>query len=150
MKFNIILILLMLLICAICFTACYGEPQEKTSITKPATESVTEFSTIGAEEAVQDTTSLVTEDSTTVEDEISCYDVVDDRLAELSSNEEFTNATRDEKAEMLLLVLEELESEGYILQDSIHKEGNGTSIVFKYINGVQGCYFLREFNSEIN
>lgn len=112
--------------CTLIFTACSTTP-EKT------TESVTS----------------ATEISTSDTD--NCYAEVDNALSDLCKSDEFKNATDDEKAELGMSTLKNLEEKGLIMQDSIdYNSSDNSSISFRYANGAKGAFVLKEFDERLN
>ncbi len=82
------------------------------------------------------------------EGEQSMVDHVDNAIQELSSSEDYANASDEDKKAMFSELLEGLEKDGYILNVYYDEKSEGFS--FRYANGVQGGVSFRDFSQEID
>lgn len=82
------------------------------------------------------------------EGEQSMVDHVDNAIQELSSSEDYANASDEDKKAMFSELLEGLEKDGYISNVYYDEKSEGFS--FRYANGVQGGVSFRDFSQEID
>lgn len=154
MKSNIFLILSISIvtICTFCFISCNTLEEDKNITTKLETKICETTSTEKSiTNIAEDDKNNLKEQVKTDNNNFDCYKSVDDILFKLCKSEKFINSTEDEKAQLGLSTLKKLEEEGLILQGSIiYNKTNGNIINFKYINGTQGTFILKDFNPKIN
>lgn len=130
-----------------CFTCC--------GVCTPKDETLSEESRVETmEQATKNTTESTeaTEENTYTENDegLDVYQYVDKYLLELCESEEYINSTYNQQVELVLSVLEELESQNYIIEGSIVYYENQAHVAFKNINGALGGFDFKEFNSRYN
>lgn len=139
MRNNSILMILLITMCFILLSACNNGQDMSSDIKTSAVSTTKEYyenTTALSEKSVNDT---------------DCYKVVGDTLSELCKNEKYINSDDEGKVKLAMSTLDGLESEGYIIKGSVSfNESSHNNITFKYANGVQGAFLLKEFGSEIN
>lgn len=152
MKFILYIICIVIFFCFAGCGACI--PENETLSTESAvatmeqpTKNTTEHTT------VTETSDILSKEEGTYTEsdvEIDFYQDVDQSLLELCESEEYINSAYDEKVELVLSVLEELESQNHIVKGSIVYYENQEHITFKYINGALGEFDFKVFGDKYN
>ena len=118
------------------------------STTKPATEATTASglgNTTKAETASPEEATAV---ATEMPSSVARMQQVDKTLSELCQYDGFKNADDDQKAELVMSLLNELVYEELIQKDSISYNEEQRLISFKYIDGADGDLALYEFANQ--
>lgn len=74
--------------------------------------------------------------------------MIDNRISEVTDSEEYSNATIEERKQMVLVVLTDLESNGYI--KNLYYDEDSETFTFQYYNDVLGGVMIKEFDPMMN
>lgn len=98
-------------------------------------------------EAEVDTTAEI-ESETEVDDEWTVDELVDTKVHEITDSEEYSNASIEEREQMIGPLLKDLEKLGYI--KNLYYDKDSETFTFQYYSGVLGGVMIKEWNPMMN
>lgn len=149
-------VILMLLLTAALTAGCSKEEPEfkhiKTSsfsveALKGDTETV-EHSETEVETTTEVETAAEIESETEVDDEWTVDELVDTKVHEITDSEEYSNASIEEREQMIGPLLKDLEKLGYI--KNLYYDKDNEAFTFQYYSGVLGGVMIKEWNPMMN
>lgn len=149
-------VILMLLLTATLAAGCSKEEPPfkhiKTSsfsveALKGDTETV-EHSETEVETSTEVETAAEIESETEVDDEWTVDELVDTKVHEITDSEEYSNASIEEREQMIGPLLKDLEKLGYI--KNLYYDKDNETFTFQYYSGVLGGVMIKEWNPMMN
>lgn len=158
MRFNKLILFLLLTANIISFTACGNKADTAANATATNNTATTITATAQAPtEAVtkqaptERTTKPKPQPTTPVLAGDDDYSVVDYTLAVLSQDEAYTSASKEEQIAMVEACLTDLELQGYIAEGSVSfEETHFGTFSFKYSNGSEGSFTFQKLGNRID
>lgn len=133
-------VLIFVIYAAVC-SVMTGCGVQETSSAEPASSSainsVTESQSYDSEIATAENAE---------EDEFEKMDFVNDKINELTSSDDYKNATLDEQQKLAYEMLADLEKDGYIR--NLYYSSEDSLISFQYANGALGGVSLKDFSTK--
>lgn len=149
-------LILMLLLTATLTAGCSKEeppfkhiktPSFSVEALKGDTETV-EHSETEVETTTEVETAAEIESETEVDDEWTVDELVDTKVHEITDSEEYSNASIEEREQMIGPLLKDLEKLGYI--KNLYYDKDNETFTFQYYSGVLGGVMIKEWNPMMN
>lgn len=107
-----------------------------------------EHSETEVESSTEAETAAEIESETEVDDEWTIDELVDTKVHEITDSEEYSNASIEEREQMIGPLLKDLEKLGYI--KNLYYDKDNETFTFQYYSGVLGGVMIKEWNPMMN